>query len=1216
MIDKALFWNIRSVNTQNAFGRLVDLNRRNNYNFIALMEPFQAPREIHNFRVRLGFDNAFVNSSGKIWIFWRNEWEGVVVQDAIQQLTMKFFWGGRIFFITSIYARCDAMERLELWEELEEMDTAGSPWLVGEVRFTGSKYTWWNGRINDACIFERLDRVLVNKEFLDAIPQVEVQHLSRQGSPFLELHVKMKKVKKALVEWSKVEYGNIFVQIATLDDVLLVKEAQFELLPSLENRAELFKAEAELKKFLKLEEGFWRQKAGMKWIGEEAINVFQQQFMETNINQDYSMLDYIPLLISGEDNDAMIKLPDMEEVNMAVFQLNGNSAARPDGFSGLFFQERWDIVSQDVTNVVRAFFCGQTLPRYITHTNLVLLPKKDLGRSISENVLLAQEIIGDINKRNKHTNVVVKLDMTKAYDRVSWVFMTKVLRKFGFSEVIIDMIWRLFSNNWYSICINRQIHGLFQSTRGLKQGDPLSLTLFIIGAEVLSRALDALHYDSSYLGYGLPKWSPNINHLSYADDTILFCSGDKGSIIKMMMVLQRYEEVSGQLINMAKSYFYLHEKTPLIFFIRLRKLTGIRQGEFSMTYLGCPVFYGRKKSSYFEDLMRKVARRILSWQNKFLSFGGKFILINHVLQSIPIHLLAALTPPKSVIRKLHQLFAKLFWSATNAEKRKHWVAWEEMCYPVNEGGLGFRSLEVINRAMHAKLWWNFRTSVGSLWSVYIGNKYCKKRHPVLAVGTGASQAWRSMINGREEVEPYIWWQLKNGNSSFWFDNWTNFGALYYTEGELAVEEEREVNTFADTGSWRIDAIEGVVSVEMTYIILNSIPPPIGNEIDRAWWTGNKSGVFSSKSAYQIIRPRRNKIECSQFIWVTGLPFKIAFFLWRVLKGRVPTDDNLKRCRIPIVSKCYCYEEGCEETMNHLFLTAPVACKLWQHFVSSTGIKYAGNQLFPALNNVWKGVEGMKARHIIRSIPVIIIWELWIRRNQMKHVKQVSYYAVKDRCERMIHCLIKNHYPNWKDVPTRWLQSFDRIQQHKKQLFFKIVKWKLPGAGMLKCNTDGACRGNPGISSYAFCIRNDQGNLIYAEADTIGIATNLIAETTAIWKALQFILLSIWQSLVVESNSLTLIKILRGESKMPWEISGMVEFLRSHLQARNIQLIHTFREGNQLVDHLANEAFNHAVKVQYHNFNQFPSVARKILNMEKSQIPSLRISTKPIYTKEI
>lgn len=141
-----------------------------------------------------------------------------------------------------------------------------------------------------------------------------------------------------------------------------------------------------------------------------------------------------------------------------------------------------------------------------------------------------------------------------------------------------------------------------------------------------------------------------------------------------MKLLRRYEEVSGQLINMAKSYFYLYEKTPLIFSIRLRKLIGIKQGEFPITYLGCPVFYGRKKGSYFEDLMRKVAKRVLSWQNKFLSFGGKFILINHVLQPMPIRLLAALTPPKGVIRKLHQLFAKKKIGVPLMQKREN-IEW-------------------------------------------------------------------------------------------------------------------------------------------------------------------------------------------------------------------------------------------------------------------------------------------------------------------------------------------------------------------------------------------------------------------------------------------------------------------------------------------------------------------------------------------------------------
>lgn len=68
MIGEASFWNIRSVNTQNAFGRLVDLNRRHQYSFISLMEPFQGPGEIHHYRTTLGFDNALVNQSQKIWI--------------------------------------------------------------------------------------------------------------------------------------------------------------------------------------------------------------------------------------------------------------------------------------------------------------------------------------------------------------------------------------------------------------------------------------------------------------------------------------------------------------------------------------------------------------------------------------------------------------------------------------------------------------------------------------------------------------------------------------------------------------------------------------------------------------------------------------------------------------------------------------------------------------------------------------------------------------------------------------------------------------------------------------------------------------------------------------------------------------------------------------------------------------------------------------------
>lgn len=203
------------------------------------------------------------------------------------------------------------------------------------------------------------------------------------------------------------------------------------------------------------------------------------------------------------------------------------------------------------------------------------------------------------------------------------LFDEKVLRKIGFTETFVDLIWRLLSNNWYSVLINGQSHGFFHSTRGVKQGDPLSPALFILSAEVLSRALNALFEDGRFVGYGMPKWSTKINHLSYADDTIIFTSADRYSLKKIVSVLQAYETQSGQKINKEKSGFFMHQNAATTHKQLVEECTGISRGQFPLKYLGCPIFHARKRKIHYADLIQKVKSRLQALKGNMLSYGGK-----------------------------------------------------------------------------------------------------------------------------------------------------------------------------------------------------------------------------------------------------------------------------------------------------------------------------------------------------------------------------------------------------------------------------------------------------------------------------------------------------------------------------------------------------------------------------------------------------------------
>ncbi|XP_060212091.1 uncharacterized protein LOC132639670 [Lycium barbarum] len=262
------------------------------------------------------------------------------------------------------------------------------------------------------------------------------------------------------------------------------------------------------------------------------------------------------------------------------------------------------------------------------------------GRAITENILLAQEIIEDIKKPNRGGNVVLKLDMTKAYDRVFWKFLGLTLRKLGFFDQWVDITHNYIANNWYSVIVNGGRHGFFTSSRGLRQGDPLSPSLFTLSVELLSQMLNKLQNSASFKGFYMNHNGPKINHLTFADDTILFCNGSKRSMELILKTLNTYEGVSGQLINKEKSCFGMADNTNIATINRLKFITGMEHQEFPIKYLGCPLISGRKKNAFYSGILNNIISRIRGWQTKFLSTGGRPVFL-----ALPIHLLAAVNPP-------------------------------------------------------------------------------------------------------------------------------------------------------------------------------------------------------------------------------------------------------------------------------------------------------------------------------------------------------------------------------------------------------------------------------------------------------------------------------------------------------------------------------------------------------------------------------------------
>ncbi|VFQ98433.1 unnamed protein product [Cuscuta campestris] len=609
---------------------------------------------------------------------------------------------------------------------------------------------------------------------------------SYKGGGMKELAERLLSTKKILKKWNVVTFGDIFKGVREAEARAILAQEKLEINDSEEALLEANLANALLTQACKREEIFWSQKANIKWIkngdastkyfhsvvrarrhslkinniknmqgvnlsseidiSNAAVDYFSDIFHFKTVEHLEQALEHILPTLDNNDNLSLSKIPDEEEIRSSIWKLSASSAAGPDGFNGTFFRHCWSTIHLHVTKAVQEYFIGVPLPQTFGSTTITLLPKKDsctnfndyrpislstffskiitrimsdrlkpllhkiiseeqaayqTGKGIEEHILLTKEMVHMLASGHRGGNIIIKLDLCKAFDTISWTFLEAILSKFGFSQHTILLLMGVLKGTWFSILVNGFPKGFFPMKRGVKQGDPLSPLLFIIAMEGLSKSIKS----NMTLGFLKPFHTGLVvapSHLLYADDLIIFTNGETRNLIKVKHILSSFMKASGQSINLSKSQVIVHHKMPIDRRSCISKILGIKTSSGSFKYLGSCISKGKLRKNQM----------------------GRYVLIKHVLSAIPMHTLLVQDLPKSVINSLNKIMANFLWGSKEAKNKHHCRKWADLCFSLEEGGLGFRSIEDIQAAAALQLWWKVQQG-GTVWRNYMRNKYMR-----------------------------------------------------------------------------------------------------------------------------------------------------------------------------------------------------------------------------------------------------------------------------------------------------------------------------------------------------------------------------------------------------------------------------------------------------------------------------------------------------------
>ncbi|KAF5475233.1 hypothetical protein F2P56_007063 [Juglans regia] len=559
--------------------------------------------------------------------------------------------------------------------------------------------------------------------------------------------------------WNKKVFGHVGAVVKQLEERLEHLDSKMQVSYFEEVEVEFLTTKAKLEmrrnfsvKSIRLQDGTLLE--SMERVHEEAVRYFSEFLSQEDSIEMPDLNDIIDPAISAYVVVRLQDVPVENDVYEALASIAVNSSPRPYSFGFAFYLDCWDFIKMDVMEAVESSI-GVCLCNVIYKVFFKILVAK-----------LSLEMTKSLHRKVRGGNVMLKLDMSKAYDQVDWWFLEHVLCAMGFPEFFY---------------------------RGLRQGDPLLPYLFIILEEVFSQLLKKRMSERGISHFFHPVGAPRITHLLYADDVVIFANASKRSIRCLIGVLNDYERWSRQRVNKEKSTIFFSKKLSLGRKREILAENGFVEGHFPFTYLGVPIVDGKLKASHFGPLLEKMGKKVSGLKCRLLSQGDHLILLPHVFSTMPMHLLFALHVPKLVFKKLQGLFANFFWGEQGGKSKWKWRAWQKLYVPMEVGGIGVSDPDEVQKSLFLKFGWNLLTK-NFLWAKLFRAKYVKHRHIVLSDDSSSGFLfWKKIM----EVMPSWWentkWRVGEGKVFLWYDNFLGHGPLFRDVREV-VEPDLLVET--------------------------------------------------------------------------------------------------------------------------------------------------------------------------------------------------------------------------------------------------------------------------------------------------------------------------------------------------------------------------------------------------------------------------------------